>query len=74
MRPRVSWTWRAAGASLLTNASPNKELRDVGDEVSQKVAAQATALSLNVDVYQALKAIDASGLGTTDADRRRATT
>ena len=26
-----------SGAGLLTNASPNKELRDVGDEVSQKV-------------------------------------
>src|SRR6185312_10673564 len=49
-----------SGASLLTNASPQKELRDVGDEVSQKVAAQATALSLNVDVYNALKAVDAS--------------
>ncbi len=57
-----------SGASLLTNASPNKELRDVGDEVSQKVSAQATALSLNVEVYQALKAIDVSGLGKTDAD------
>jgi Zn-dependent oligopeptidase len=58
-----------SGASLLTNASPNKELRDVGDEVSQKVAAQATALSLNVDVYHALKAIDASHLGKTSADQ-----
>jgi thimet oligopeptidase len=57
-----------SGASLLTNASPNKDLRDVGDEVSQKVAAQATALSLNVDVYQALKAIDGTGLGKSDAD------
>ena len=49
-----------SGASLLTNASPNKDLRDVGDEVSQKVAAQATELSLNVDVYKALKAVDAA--------------
>jgi thimet oligopeptidase len=49
-----------SGASLLTNASPNKDLRDVGDEVSQKVSAQATALSLNVDVYNALKTIDSS--------------
>lgn len=49
-----------SGAGLLTNASPNKELRDVGDEVSQKVSAQATALSLNVDVYNALKAVDSS--------------
>ena len=32
-----------SGASLLTNASPNKELRDVGEEVSQKAAAAATA-------------------------------
>jgi thimet oligopeptidase len=49
-----------SGASLLTNASPNKELRDVGDEVSQKVSAQATALSLNPNVYHALQAVDAS--------------
>ena len=49
----------AHGGGLLTNASPNKALRDVGDEVSQKVSAAATALSLNVDVYNALKAIDA---------------
>src|SRR5271155_6229512 len=33
-----------SGAGLLTNASPDKALRDVGDEVSQKVSAQATAL------------------------------
>jgi thimet oligopeptidase len=52
-----------SGASLLTNASPQKDLRDVGDEVSQKVAAQATALSLNPDVYHALQAVD-----TTHAD------
>ncbi len=57
-----------SGAGLLTNASPNKELRDVGDEVSQKVAAQATALSLNPDVYKALQAIDIAGLGDTAAD------
>jgi thimet oligopeptidase len=49
-----------SGASLLTNASPNKDLRDVGDEVSQKVSAQATALALNPDVYHALEAIDAT--------------
>jgi thimet oligopeptidase len=57
-----------SGASLLTNASPNKELRDVGDEVAQKVAAQATALSLNPEVYKALQAVDTSGLGKTGAD------
>jgi thimet oligopeptidase len=49
-----------SGASLLTNASPNKDLRDVGDEVSQKVSAQATSLSLNPEVYHALQAVDAS--------------
>jgi len=49
-----------SGASLLTNASPNKELRDLGDEVSQKVSAQATALGLNPDVYHALQAVDAA--------------
>jgi thimet oligopeptidase len=49
-----------SGASLLTNASLKKELRDVGDEVSQKVSAQATALSLNPEVYHALQAVDAT--------------
>jgi len=57
-----------SGASLLTNASPKKELRDVGDEVVQKVSAQATALSLNPDVYHALQAVDVAGLGKTGAD------
>jgi thimet oligopeptidase len=47
-----------SGAALLTNASPNKELRDVGDEVSQKVSAQATALALNPEVYHALQAVE----------------
>jgi len=53
----------ANGGSLLTNASPNKALRDVGDEVSQKVSAAATALSLNVEVYNALKSLDATSDG-----------
>lgn len=57
-----------SGASLMTNASTNKELRDAGDEVSQKVAAQATALSLNPEVYHALQAVDVSGLDKTGAD------
>jgi thimet oligopeptidase len=48
-----------SGASLLTNASPNKALRDVGDEVSQKVSEAATALGLNPEVYRALQAVDA---------------
>jgi thimet oligopeptidase len=50
----------SSGAALLTNASPKKELRDVGDEVLQKVSAQATSLSLNPEVYKALQAVDAS--------------
>ena len=57
-----------SGASLLTNASPNKALRDVGDEVVQKVSAQGTALSLNPDVYHALQAVDVAGLGKAAAD------
>ena len=52
------------GGSLLTNASPNKALRDIGDEVSQKVSAAATSLSLNVEVYNALKSIDAAKADT----------
>jgi thimet oligopeptidase len=51
-----------SGASLLTNASPNKELRDLGDEVSQKVSAQATALGLNPEVYHALQAVDTGAM------------
>ena len=47
-----------SGASLLTNASPAKELRDVGQEVSQKVSAAATEMSLNPEIYRALQAID----------------
>jgi thimet oligopeptidase len=54
----------SSGGSLLTNASPNKELRDVGDEISQKVSAQATALSLNPEVYHALQAIDTTEANT----------
>src|SRR5580704_3034515 len=57
-----------SGAGLLTNASPNKDLRDVGEEVSQKAAAAATALSLNPDVYHALQAVDVSRLGASPAD------
>src|ERR1019366_9820683 len=53
-----------SGASLLTNASPNKDLRDVGDEVSQKVSAAATALALNPDVYHALQAVGAKTANT----------
>jgi thimet oligopeptidase len=54
----------ANGGSLLTNASPNKALRDLGDEVSQKVSAAATALSLNVEVYNALKSINGGSSDT----------
>jgi thimet oligopeptidase len=49
-----------SAAGLLSNASPKKELRDVGDETLQKVSAAATALSLNPDVYHALQAVDAT--------------
>jgi thimet oligopeptidase len=55
-----------SGAGLLTNASPNKELRDVGDEISQKASAVATALSLNTEVYRALQAVE-GGAGAADA-------
>lgn len=53
-----------SGASLLTNASPSKDLRDVGDAMQQKVSAAATALSLNPDVYHALEAVDAAASDT----------
>lgn len=58
----AQWEMDLAGSSagLLANASPKKELRDVGDETLQKVSAAATALSLNPDVYHALQAVDAS--------------
>jgi thimet oligopeptidase len=55
-----------SGAGLLTNASPNKDLRDVGDEISQKASAVATALSLNTEVYHALQAVE-TGAGAAGA-------
>jgi thimet oligopeptidase len=59
-----------SGAGLLTNASPNKDLRDVGDAMLQKVSAAATALSLNPDVYHALEAVDAAGAAGADTATR----
>ncbi len=52
-------TLSAAGslASLLDSVYPDKPVRDKARELTQIVAEQATALSLNQDVYRALAAI-----------------
>jgi thimet oligopeptidase len=65
-------TWRAyddavavlsqAGSEcgLLDSVYPSKPVRDKAQEMAQKVAEAATALSLNQAVYKALAAVDAS--------------
>ena len=66
-------TWRAyddavavlsqtgSECGLLDSVHPSKPVRDKAQEMAQKVAEAATALSLNQPVYQALAAVDASG-------------
>jgi Zn-dependent oligopeptidase len=53
----------AAGsqASLIENVHPDSNLRTTAEEVSRKVAAYGTELSLNRQVYDALAAVDAKG-------------
>ena len=40
---------------------PSAEVRDISQSLSQVIGAEGVALSLNHDVYHALKAVDASG-------------
>lgn len=45
---------------LLDSVHPSKPVRDKAQQLAQRVAEAATALSLNQDVYRALAAVDAS--------------
>ena len=45
---------------LMYSVAPQKEARDAGQELAQKVQAVSTALSLNQEVYRALAAVDVS--------------
>ena len=46
---------------LLDSVHPSKPVRDKAQQLAQRVAEVATALSLNQAVYQALAAVDATG-------------
>ncbi len=46
---------------LLDSVHPSKPVRDKAQQLAQRVAEAATALSLNQDVYRALAAVDARG-------------
>ncbi len=50
----------ASECSLLNSVHPDKAVRDMGQQLAQRVAEAATALSLNSAVYQALQAADLS--------------
>jgi len=54
-------------ASLIENVSPDSATRDAAEKLTQDVSAYGTELSLNRQVYDALKAIDVTGL---DAETR----
>ncbi|HYM81201.1 MAG TPA: M3 family metallopeptidase [Candidatus Limnocylindria bacterium] len=54
-------------ASLIENVHPDSGLRTMAEEVSQKVSAYATELSLDRGVYDALAAVD---LGSADEETR----
>lgn len=47
-------------SGLMFSVAPQKEVRDAGQDLTQKVQQANTALSLNEDVYRALKAVDVS--------------
>lgn len=51
----------ASECSLLDSVHPDKPVRDKAQQLAQRVAEAATALSLNPAVYQALQAADLSG-------------
>ncbi len=48
----------ASQTGVLNSVHPEKEIRDTAEAMTQKIAEVGTALSLNRDVYQAVKAID----------------
>jgi len=53
-------TVAGAESYLMFSVAPQKEVRDAGQELAQKVQEANTILSLNQDVYRALKAVDVS--------------
>ncbi|HEX6771955.1 MAG TPA: M3 family metallopeptidase, partial [Acidobacteriaceae bacterium] len=53
---------------LLNSVHPAKPVRDKAQELAQRVAEAATALSLNQAVYRALAAVDVSVLNVAGAD------
>jgi thimet oligopeptidase len=55
-------------ASLMENVHPDPDVRAAAEKASQDVQKYATDLSLNRDVYDALSAVDASGMD--DVTRR----
>ncbi len=55
-------------ASLLGAVHPEKSVRDAADAGMQEVAKFSTALSLNRDLYEAVKSVDVSGA---DVETRR---
>ena len=50
----------SALASLMENTHPNPEVREVAEKANQEVQKFVTDLSLNKDVYEAVKAVDVS--------------
>ena len=50
-----------AQAGLMENVSPDSATRDAAEKLTQDASAYGTELSLNRDVFDALKAIDVSG-------------
>lgn len=53
-------TVAGAESYLMFAVAPQKEVRDAGQELTQKVQEANTVLSLNQDVYRALQAVDVS--------------
>ncbi len=47
-------------ASLIQEVHPDQEFREASESISQKIAAFATDISLNREIYDALAAVDAS--------------
>ncbi len=60
-------TAAASQAGLLDSVHPDKAVRDQARALTQSVAVEATALSLNPEVYHALAAIDTTGADATTA-------
>jgi thimet oligopeptidase len=61
---RACWHLRMAGSQsgVMFMVHPLAAVRDAAQQLSQVISAESVALSLNRDVYQALTAIDTTGL------------